>query len=136
MGIAVLASSKGEVKDKKGKNYEIAIWEADLRKSLADKKTSVPVSLTRQQQSLVQAQLVKESEIRQHVASIKANLERGLQFVRSLVAAGVHEFRSYISSVASLLLDGPLGRGSLLVGGSAFETYLVSLVWLPMRILW
>jgi hypothetical protein len=117
-------------------DYEISKWEADLRKSLANKKASGPVSLTKQQQSLVQAQLLKESEIRKHVSSVKANLQRGLQLVHSLVAAEVHEFRSYISSVASLLIDGALGRGSMLVGRIAFETFLVSLLQFSMSMLW
>jgi hypothetical protein len=84
------------------------------------------VALTKQQQALVNAQLGKEAKIRQNVAGIKANLERGLQFVQSLVASGVQEFHSYISSIASLLLEGALGRGSILVGRSAFDAYLVS----------
>jgi hypothetical protein len=57
---------------------------------------------------------------------MKANLERGLHFVRSLVAANVEEFRLYITSIASLLLEGALStKGTLLVGGGGFETYLV-----------
>lgn len=124
----VLSSAKDEVRSNKGKDYEIAKWEDELRKSLASKKASASAkgTLTKPQQALVQAQLDKEATIRQYVAGIKANLERGLHFVRSLVAADVSEFRSYISSVASLLLGGALGRGSLLVGQGAFETYLVS----------
>jgi len=136
MSVAVLASTKGESRDRNGKDYEITKWETDLGKSLSNKKASTPMSLTKQQQALVQAQLVKESEIRQRVASIKASLEHGLHFVRSLVIADGHEFRSYISSVASLLLDGPLARSSLLVGRSEFETYLVSLSGSSTRIPW
>lgn len=78
------------------------------------------------------AQLEKEAKIRQHVVGVKANLHRGLEFVRSLVASGAGEFRSYITSVATLLLDGALGRGSILVGTSAFNTYLVSMVFSPL----
>lgn len=78
----------------------------------------------------MRAQLEKESHTRNRVAGIKANLERGLNFVRSLVAADVIEFREYISSVASLLLEGALGRGAPLVGQQAVETYLVSAVFI------
>lgn len=84
------------------------------------------MTLTKQQQALVNSQLEKEAKIRQHVAGIKANIERGLQYVRSLVASGVEDFHSYISSITTLLLEGALGRGSILVGRSAFDTYLVS----------
>jgi hypothetical protein len=123
---AVLAS-KNEVHAIKGKDYEIAKWEEEIRKSLAAKKASTQVTLTKQQQALVNAQLEREAKIRHQVAGIRANLERGLQFIRSLVAYGVDEFRDYISAVASLILEGALGRGSMLVGRDAFDTYLVSL---------
>ena len=84
------------------------------------------VSLSKQQRALVQSQLEKEAAIRQHVVSVKANFDRGLNFIRSLVSANVEEFRSYNFSLASLLVGGALGRGSPLVGEAAFEAYLVS----------
>lgn len=60
---------------------------------------------------------------------VKANLERGLHFVHSLVMADVKEFQLYVSSVASLLLDGALSpNGSLLMGSDGFDTYLVRLL--------
>ncbi len=119
-------SNKGEARPSKGKDADIAKWEEDLRKSLANKKAPGTVTLTKQQRALVQAQLEKEAKIRQRVAAIKGNLERGLNFIRSLVSAGIDEFRPYIASLASLLLAGALGYGSTLVGESAFDTYLVS----------
>jgi hypothetical protein len=122
----VLSSTKDEVKNNKGKDYEISKWEEEIRKSLANKKAAGPVTLTKQQQALVNTQLEKEAKVRQHVAGVKVNLHRGLEFVRSLVASGVDDFRSYITSVATLLLNGALGRGSILVGENAFNTYLVS----------
>ncbi|KAJ7180610.1 armadillo-type protein [Mycena filopes] len=109
----------------KGKDFEIARWEAEVRTALENKKKAgATVALTKPQQALVQAQLAREAIVRQRVEVLKANLNRGLAFVRSLVAAGVPEFRVYISSVAGLLLDGALGKGALLVGPAAFETYL------------
>ena len=119
-------SDKTEARPVKGKGADIAKWEEDLRKSLANKKAPGTVTLTKQQQALVQAQLEKEAKIRQRVASIKANFERGLNFIRSLVSARVEEFRPYIAPLASLLIDGVLDHGSPLVGESAFDTYLVS----------
>ncbi|KAF8627766.1 hypothetical protein AX17_006131 [Amanita inopinata Kibby_2008] len=117
-------SGKSDARPTKGKDAEIAKWEEDLRRSLASKKAPGAATLTKQQQALVQAQLEKEAKIRQRVVSIKANLDRGLNFVRSLVSASVKEFGSYISPIASLLAGGALRRGSPLVGESAFETYL------------
>lgn len=120
----VVSNTKTETRPAKGKDYEIAKWEEEIRKSLASKK-STPATLTKQQQALVQAQLEKESKIRQNVNTIKAHLLRGLNFVKSLVAAKVDEFQYYMSSLVSLLLDGALGRGSFLAGSTAFETYIV-----------
>lgn len=120
-----MSSTKGETRPNKGRDYEIAKWEEEIRKSLATKKATT-VTLTKQQQVLVQTQLENEAKIRKHVQDIHANLTRGLHLVRSIVTAGVDEFHSYMSSVVSLLLDGALSRGSFLVGATAFETYLVS----------
>jgi hypothetical protein len=119
------------VQDTKGKDAEIAKWEAELKKSLATKKASTTVSLTKQEQALVQLQVDKESRVRQHVNTVQAQLERGLGFVRSLVAADVPQFYAYISTVASLLLEGVLSpNGSVLVGKEAFDTYLVGNLYL------
>ncbi|KAH9485783.1 eIF-2-alpha kinase activator gcn1 [Psilocybe cubensis] len=121
--VDVLSSTQAEVRTNKGKDYEIAKWEEEIRKSLATKKAT-PVTLTRQQQALVQAQLEKEAKIRQHVSGIQSRLTRGLHLVRSLVSSRVEEFQSHMSSIVSLLLDGALNRGSFLAGTVAFETYL------------
>ncbi|KAF8216432.1 ARM repeat-containing protein [Mycena galopus ATCC 62051] len=123
--IDVLSSVKGEAKaPNKGKDFEIARWDAEVRAALEKKKAGASVTLTKQQQALVHAQLAREATVRQRVEGVKANLVRGLALVRSLVAAGVPEFREHISSVAGLLLDGALSKGALLVQTLAFETYL------------
>lgn len=121
----VLSSTKGETRPNKGRDHEIAKWEEEIRKTLATKNATT-ATLSKQQQALMQTQLQKEAKIRQHVQGIRANLTRGLHLVRSIVAAGVDEFHSYMAPVLSLLLDGALSRGSFLVGALAFETYLVS----------
>ncbi|THU98405.1 ARM repeat-containing protein [Dendrothele bispora CBS 962.96] len=124
--VDVLSSTKNQRETKKGKDAEIAKWEADVRKTLANKKASAggTVALTKQQQVLVQEQMSKESDVRKRVNLIKASLDRGLQFISSLINASVPEFRVYISSIVTLLLDGALSRGALLAGDIAFETYL------------
>ncbi|RDB20660.1 eIF-2-alpha kinase activator gcn1 [Hypsizygus marmoreus] len=123
--VDVLASEKGQPQSaNKGKDYEISKWEAEIRKSLASKKAAGAVTLTKQQQALVSAQLQEEAEVRQRVEGVREKLDRGLHIVRSLVTSGADEFRTQISSVASLLLEGALARGSILVGRAAFDTYL------------
>ncbi|EGO00628.1 hypothetical protein SERLA73DRAFT_71629 [Serpula lacrymans var. lacrymans S7.3] len=121
--VDVLSSKKVNEGPKKGKDADIAKWEAELRKSLASKKTSA-ATLSKQEQALVQAQLTREAAVRQRVTSIKANLQRGLAFIGSLISSLVPEFRHYISSIISLLLEGALKKGQRLLGSEAFQTYL------------
>ncbi|CCM02945.1 uncharacterized protein FIBRA_05060 [Fibroporia radiculosa] len=122
--VDVLASKKVEEPQKKGKGYKDAQWEAEVRKSLASKKGSAPSTLSKQDIALLEAQLEKERRVRQRVSSVKAQLERGLNLVHSLVLARVDEFRVYLSSIVASLLRGAFGNAVKLVGSSSFERYL------------
>jgi hypothetical protein len=75
------------VLDKKGKGYADAKWEAEVRQKLNAKKTQV--TLSKQDQALVNEQLQKEAEIRKRVSGIRAKLEHGLELVHSLSSANV-----------------------------------------------
>lgn len=124
MGV-VLANKKTDEPVKKGKGYKDAQWEAEVRKSLA--KRAGPVTLTKQEQALVQAQLEKEIVIRAHVEGIRSRLERGLQFVHSLATAHV-ELHAYMSRVIDILLHGAFSSTAVsFVGTTSFERYLVGL---------
>jgi FAD synthase len=99
-------------------------WEDEVRKSLASKKTGA--TLTKQDQALVNAQLVKEAKIREHVNKVAAQLRRGLRIIQHLISGNIIEFREYVSPTADLLIKGgALAEGSRLVGRESFETYLV-----------
>jgi hypothetical protein len=124
--LLVISSSKSEDKvQRKGKDADIAKWEADLRKSLAN-KSKQPATLTKQQQALVQVQLDKEAVIRQRVTVIASQLVRGLHLIDSLIQSNVAEFKPHISTVLQLLLDSALQRGRYLGADLAYDTYLVS----------
>ena len=121
----VLSNKKVDEPVKKGKGYKDAQWEAEVRKSLANKKTAGPATLSKQEQALVQAQLEKEAAIRAWVNTIKSRLQRGLQLVRSLAAARV-ELHAHISAIIDLLLGGAFNKRAVtLVGFVPFETYMV-----------
>lgn len=124
----VLSTKQTTTLEKKGKNAEIEKWEAELRTSLAIKKAAASQTLTKQDRALVDAQLKKESEVRRQVYLVQANLRRGLALIRSVVEAGVEEFRSHIALVVGLLLDNAVGNGSSLAGEEVFETYLVRMI--------
>lgn len=119
---------------KKGKGYKDAQWEAEVRKSLANKKkaTTGPV-LSKQDAALVEAQLKKEVEIRAGVNTLKARLDRGLRLVHCLVASRVEEVKLHMSSLVELLLHGGFGKAVDLVGSASFEAFVVS--WATVRIL-
>lgn len=125
----VLATNKDAPKVVKGKDAQMAKWDEEVRKSLASKKGAAP-TLTKQQQALVQAQLEKETQVRQRVVGIKVQVDRGLALVRSMVNANVEEFPPYIAPITELLLEGVLKSGKVLVGQDAFDVYLVS-IFLP-----
>ena len=120
-----MASKKGQpAQTTKGKDADLQRWEAEVRKSLANKKQP---TLSKQDQALVQAQLEKESQVRKRVNVIQERLRRGLRVIRHLVEGHVMEFSMWVSTVAELLIEGgALDQGKVLVGEEGFETYLVS----------
>lgn len=112
---------------KKGKNAGLEQWDADLRKQLEAKKKSAvsEPKLSKEDKVLIDAQLLKESEIRRRVSQAQLNLSRGLALVRALVEADVAQFQRHIAPIATQLLEGVLPRAITLVGPVAFDTYLV-----------
>ncbi|KAG8757390.1 translational activator of GCN4, partial [Ceratobasidium sp. 423] len=120
----VLANKKGPVLNNKSKDADIEKWEAEIRKTLESKKGAPTKALSKQEQAQVNAQLEKEDTIRSNVQRVKDDMLRGLALIKSLVAAGIPELSVHIASIAKLLLDGALKKGSVLVGSEAFETYL------------
>lgn len=110
--------------DKKGKGYADAKWEAEVRQKLNSKKTQT--KLSKQDQALVNEQLLKEAEIRKHVSGVRAKLEHGLELAHSLSSANVAEFRAYAPQVASIILLNVFNEASeTLVGDKPFNTFLV-----------
>lgn len=110
----------------------MARWEAELRQSLASKKTKSGTAggLSKEAYALVQAQLAKEAVVRERVGALRAQLLRGLAFVRSVVDGGGTSVRGYLRSLAECLLEGVMSEGCVrLVGEEAgdsgpFETFV------------
>jgi hypothetical protein len=97
-----------------------------VRQSLAKKKSTAAPTLSKQEQTLVQAQVEKEMKIRSRVNKIKENLDRALQTVSYLAFGNIEDFRAYASQISSLLLNsGALDRGAQLVGSLTFRTFMV-----------
>ncbi|KAH9002519.1 ARM repeat-containing protein, partial [Lactarius deliciosus] len=110
-------SNKSNQSQVKGKDADLAKWDAEVRQSLAKKKSAAAPTLSKQEQSLVQAQIEKEAKIRSRVNRIKANLDRSLQMISYLIYGNIEGFQAYISQVVTLILSsGALDKGALLVG--------------------
>jgi hypothetical protein len=116
----------------KGKEADLAKWDAEVRQSLAKKKIVTAPALSKQEQSLIQAQVEKEAKIRSHMNNIKANLERALQILSHLALGNIDDLQAYVSQIISLLLSsGALDKGTLLVGSLACATFLVWVTSIP-----
>jgi hypothetical protein len=119
-------SNKNSKAQAKGKDADLAKWDAEVRKSLANKKNATVPALSKQEQNLVQVQVEKEAKIRSRMKEIKANLERALQIISHLALGSIDNLRAYVSQITSLLLrSGALDKGTLLVGPLACTTFLV-----------
>jgi small-conductance mechanosensitive channel len=124
--LSVLATKKPEVVEKKGKGWADAKWEAEIRQKLNAKKTQV--TLSKQDQALVNEQLQKEEAIRKRVSETRAKLDHGLELANALSSANVEEFRAYAPQIASILyLNAFYEASEALVGDKAFNTFLVRL---------
>ena len=129
--VSVLSNKSGKVQAK-GKEADLAKWDAEVRQSLAKKKIATAPALSKQEQNLVQAQVEKEAKIRSHMNKVKANLERALQILSHLAFGNIDDLQAYVSQITSLLLSsGALDKGTLLVGSLACATFLVWVTSLP-----
>jgi len=104
-------------------------WDQEVRESAAKKRAAAgggAVVLSKQDQALVTAQLALEADVRARIVKVKAQMERGLSLIKSLIEAEVTLFKDQLTETLQLILDGPLEKGSFLVGEEAFKTFLVS----------
>ncbi|CEQ38752.1 SPOSA6832_00193 [Sporobolomyces salmonicolor] len=85
------------------KEHQIAMWEAELRESLARKKP-VAAQLSKQDRQLLEKQLVKEGEIRQQVAFALGRLRRGFQLALCLVHSRTELVREYLARMINYVL--------------------------------
>ncbi|KNZ52619.1 hypothetical protein VP01_34g8 [Puccinia sorghi] len=77
---------KNQVQDKSGQN-SIERWEQELRASLEQKKAGGAKILTKAEKALVDAQLLKEADVRAQVAKALAKLKHGFCLIHSLMQA-------------------------------------------------
>ncbi|GAA5877296.1 hypothetical protein JCM16303_006233 [Sporobolomyces ruberrimus] len=105
------------------KEHQIAMWEAELRESLARKKP-VAAQLSKQDRIAFEKQLTKESEVRSQVASALGRLRRGFELSLCLVNSKTELIREYLARLVNHVLTVITMQPATLVAEEAFGTYL------------
>ncbi|GAA6038663.1 hypothetical protein JCM8097_009472 [Rhodosporidiobolus ruineniae] len=106
------------------KEHQIALWEAELRESLARKKP-VAAQLSKQDRAALEKQLALESEIRAQVAAALGRLKRGFQLALCLVRSRAEIVREYLAKMIQKVLAVIMLQPATLVAEEAFATYQV-----------
>ncbi|KAF4480172.1 translation activator GCN1 [Fusarium agapanthi] len=115
--VDVLAKKSQQVLDKNKKDYDILKWEEELRGQL-EKKKGQQKKLTPEENAKVNAQLKKESLIRQSMTEIEARLLRGIGIIRSLATGPPTDAAQWLGTAVSLLI-GIMDAGATMITGDA-----------------
>lgn len=121
--VDVLAKRDNVVPNKNVKDYDTLKWEEELRAQLAAKK-GTQKKLTGEEQSKVNAQLKKESEIRLRVQHAAARLLRGIGIVRSLATGPPTEASLWMGTAVNSLLSALDAGAGLVTGDAAPKAYI------------
>ncbi|GAA6024607.1 hypothetical protein JCM11491_006044 [Sporobolomyces phaffii] len=105
------------------KEHQIAMWEAELRESLARKKP-VAAQLSKQDRVAFDKQLAKEAEVRAHVAAALGRLRRGFHLSLCLINSKTDLIREYLARLVNHVLTVITMQPATLVADEAFGTYL------------
>ncbi|KAF5674331.1 translational activator GCN1 [Fusarium heterosporum] len=113
--VDVLAKKSQQGLDKNKKDYDILKWEEELKSQL-EKKKGQQKKLTPEENAKVNAQLKKESQIRQSITEIEARLLRGIGIIQSLATGPPTDATQWLGTAVSLLI-GIMDAGATLVTG-------------------
>ncbi|GAA6002609.1 hypothetical protein JCM10207_007591 [Rhodosporidiobolus poonsookiae] len=126
--VDVLAAAKGKSAPAAGKannkEHQLALWEAELRESLARKKP-VAAQLSKQDKAALDKQLAVEGEVRAQVAAALGRLKRGFSLALCLVRSGAEIVREYLASMVEKTLAVIMLQPATLVAEEAFATFQV-----------
>lgn len=113
--VDVLAKKAQQVVNKNNKDYDILKWEEELRSQL-EKKKGQQKKLTAEETAKVNAQLKKESQIRQSLREVEARLLRGIGIIKSLATGPPTDATQWLGTAVSLLI-GVMDAGANLITG-------------------
>lgn len=121
--VDVLAKKAQAVVDKNNKDYDILKWEEELRSQL-EKKKGQQRKLTADENAKVNAQLKKETMIRQRIREVEARVLRGIGIINSLATGPPTEATSWLNTAVSLLLQAMDAGANLITGDAAPLAYI------------
>lgn len=113
--VDVLSKKAPVTIDKNTKDYDTLKWEEELRAQLAQKKGQTK-KLTADEQAKVNAQLAKESSIRQEVAAVERKMKRGVGVIRSLATGPPTEAERWMGPAVNLLIQVIRAGAGLVLG--------------------
>ncbi|KAK4931831.1 translational activator of GCN4 [Elasticomyces elasticus] len=105
------------------KDYDTLKWEEELRAQIAQKKGQSK-KLTPEEQSKVNAQLSRESEVRKRVGEVDAHLRRGIGMISALASGPPTEAEAWFGPAVSLLFGVIEAGAGLVLGDTASLGYL------------
>jgi hypothetical protein len=123
--VDVLAKKSVAAPPTANRNNALDKWEKEVRESAAKKKAATANgALSKADQALVAQQTKVEADVKARIQAVQQQMERGLAVIRSLITADVEPFKAHLTDVLQLIMNGPLDKGSFLVGDDAFRTFL------------
>ena len=121
--IDVLSTKAPKALDRNARDYDTIKWEEEVRAQLAQKKNQER-KLTADEKVKVNAQLVKESKIREGVLKLEQNLKRGIGFILALATGPPTATEIWMRPCLEALLGVITAGAGLLVGNDANEAYI------------
>ncbi|KAL6712825.1 translational activator of GCN4 [Lecanora helva] len=115
--------AQAHVVNKNSPDYEIMKWEEEMRSQIAHKKGQQK-KLSADEKAKVDAQLVKEANIRKAVSMLETRLRHGVGFIRALAMGPPTEATSWLGPSIKALTKVIVAGAGLLVGSIADEAYL------------
>ncbi|KAH6899624.1 armadillo-type protein [Thelonectria olida] len=115
--VDVLAKKAQQPVDKNNKDYDILKWEEELRCQI-EKKKGQQRKLTADETAKVNAQLKKETQLRQSIRELEARLLRGIGIIKSLATGPPTDATQWLGTAVSLLVE-VIDAGANLVTGNA-----------------
>ena len=115
--------NRGLTVDKSSRDYDTIKWEEEIRKQVAQKRGQEK-KLTPDEKARVNAQLAKESAIRQDVKRLESRLKKGIGIIYALATGPPTDAGMWLGRSLKALLGIITARAGDILGGVADETYI------------